>query len=396
MSGRFSRVLLLAAILVVAAPGADASSRLAPPDPSSTGSPPASTPISLVPEGFAILAVDTLDGEWGVAAVSRWIAVGARSVQARARAGAWVNLGAPDPTLGARALDRLGRGASAKALLDSLVAADPASASRQLAVVDASGRVASFTGANVLRWAGSREGKGYVCQGLALRGDEALVAMARAFETARGTLAERLLASLDAADAIALLRGQPESAALLVVREGGGAGGAGDRMTDLRVDEAEDAIPALHRLYAIHAATFLPSAYARFGDEAKRHGDSVTASREYDRAEMGFRAAVARSPKDPDALNELAWFLALHGNDPDEAVRFAQSAVDARPGDPNLLDTLAETEYRAGSLHRAIDAMERAVKRSSGEARYVERLRRWERERDALEKSGRPQEGTPR
>jgi predicted Zn-dependent protease len=157
---------------------------------------------------------------------------------------------------------------------------------------------------------------------------------------------------------------------------------------DLRVDEAVDAVQALKSVYAVHAATFLPVAYARFGDDASRRGDSISAEREYARAEGAYRTAVARSPKDPDALNELAWFLATHGRDSEEAVRFAKAAITARPRDPNLYDTLAEAEYRSGSLSRAIESMDRAVKYSGGAPRYTERLARWTRERATLEGKG--------
>jgi len=144
-------------------------------------------------------------------------------------------------------------------------------------------------------------------------------------------------------------------------------------------------VQGLKNLYAAHAATFLPAAYARFGDDAKRRGDPISAEREYQSAEAGFRAAVARKPSDADALNELAWFLATHDRDVEEAVRLAKTAASLRPRDPILFDTLAEAEYRSGSLTRAILAMERAVKYSGGAARYTERLARWNRERAALE-----------
>jgi predicted Zn-dependent protease len=156
-------------------------------------------------------------------------------------------------------------------------------------------------------------------------------------------------------------------------------------MVDLRVDAAIDAVQSLKSVYAVHAATFLPAAYAGFGDDARRRGDSISAEREYARAEGAFRAAVARAPKDPDALNELAWFLATHDRGAEEAVRLAKAAITARPRDPNLYDTLAEAEYRSGSLGRAIESMDRAVKYSGGAPRYANRLALWTRERAALE-----------
>ncbi|HEY2923902.1 MAG TPA: DUF1028 domain-containing protein [Candidatus Eisenbacteria bacterium] len=346
---------------------------------------PASNFPSSAPPALAIVAVDSLRHEWGVAVVSRWISVGARSLTARAGAGAWLSLELPDSRSGTRALDLMARGVTARATLDSLLSGDPRREERQMAVVDHAGEHAAFTGSRCPGWAGERSGRGYVCQGVALRDGEALTAMGRAFETASGALGERLLAALEAAASVTPVREEVESAAVLVVREGGGPNGWSDRLVDLRVDVAPDAVQGLKVLYAIHAVTFLPAAYARFGDDARRRGDSISAESEYAHAEAGFRAAVARKPMDPDALNELAWFLATHDRDLEEAVRLAKTAVSARPRDPNLYDTLAEAEYRSGSLTRAIEAMDRAVKLSGGGARYVDRLGRWTRERAQLE-----------
>jgi uncharacterized Ntn-hydrolase superfamily protein len=354
------------------------------------GSSPPAVPRSAAanasaPAAFAIVAFDSVRGEWGTAAISRWIAVGSRSIEARAGAGAWTALELPDPREAALLLDHMSRGTAARAALDSLLARDPRRAERQIALVDRAGLTASFTGDHCPPWAGQRAGRGYVCQGVALPDEQALLAMAKAFEAAKGTLAERLIAAVESADSVYPVREDVESAALLVVREGGGPNGWSDRLVDLRVDQAKDAVQELREVYAAHAATFLPAAYARFGDDASRRGDAISADREYARAEAGFRAAVARRPKDPDALNELAWFLATHDRDAEEAVQLARAAVSSRPRDPILHDTLAEAEYRSGSLTRAIDAMERAVKYSGGAAYYAERLARWTRERTTLE-----------
>lgn len=336
------------------------------------------------PSAFAIVAFDSLNQEWGVAAASRWIAIGARSLDARAGAGAWASLLDPERGLATLAIDRMERGSGAREALDSLLAGNGSRAGRQIALIDRYGITAAFTGARCPAWAGERAGAGYLCQGALLRGDEALAAMGRGFETGRGTLGDRLLAALGAAEDVALARGRMQSAALLIVREGGGPDGRSDRMTDLRVDASADAIAELKRVHGIHATTFLPAAYARFGDEARRVGDLLSAEREYTRAETGFRSAVARTPKDPDALNELAWFLAAHGRRLEEAIRYAEAALVARPDDPNLHDTLAEAQYRSGSLAQAIESMERAVKLSGGSRRYAERLARLRSERSAV------------
>jgi uncharacterized Ntn-hydrolase superfamily protein len=371
---RVARRFLAAAsaILILSPPGVHADTS------------PLASSASSSPAGFAIVAVDSIRGEWGAAAVSRWMAVGSRSLEARAGAGAWCALELPDPRMGNTLLDRMSQGIPASAALDSLLAQDPRRGERQIAILDRSGRRAAFTGDRCPPWSGQRIGRNYVCQGVGLRDATALLAMGQAFEKATGTLAERLIAAVESAESVFPVREEVESAALLVVRAGGGLSDGSDRLVDLRVDAAQEAIPELRSDYVALAATFLPAAYARFGDEAKRRGDSISADWEYARAESGFRAAIAKRPKDSDAWNELAWFLATHDRDLAEAVQVAKTAVSMRPRDPMYRDTLAEAEYRSGSLNLAIEEMERAVKYSGGGARYTDRLARWSRERAAL------------
>jgi uncharacterized Ntn-hydrolase superfamily protein len=273
-------------------------------------------------------------------------------------------------------------------VLDSLLASDDRRSERQIALVGRNGDTAARTGDRCPPWSGERSGRGFVCQGMALRDAAPVVAMSEVFRAAHGTLAERLIAAIEAAESIFPVRDESESAALLVVHPGGGPNGWSDRLVDLRVDSAADAVGSLKSLYAAHAVTFLPAAYARFGDEARRRGDPVSAEREYARAEEGFRAAIARRPKDADARNELAWFLTTHDRDLDDAIAQAKSALTLRGHDPVLYDTLAEAEYRSGALARAIEAMEQALKYSGGEGRYAERLKRWNLERAALEGKG--------
>jgi uncharacterized Ntn-hydrolase superfamily protein len=290
-------------------------------------------------------------------------------------------LGGAGARAASAALLALARGASPKAALDSARAVPGDPEARQLGVVGWDGRAGASTGSRLPGWAGQRVGQGFACVGEGIQNAEVLDAMAAAFHAKRGDLGARLLAALDGAGR-ALGTGGAfgegdgyASAAILVVRAEGGPHGESDRLADLRVDASSDPIEALARLYARHAATYIAAAHVRFGDDARRRGDNAAAEREYREAETGFRAAVAGAPKDPDALNELAWFLALHGRDPQEALRFAEAAIQARGDDPNLWDTLAEAAYRAGSLDRAIEAADRAARLARGNARYAERLR---------------------
>src|SRR5207302_5719826 len=111
-----------------------------------------------------------------------------------------------------------------------------AAADRQIGLVDAKGHAAAFTGSRCFAYAGQIAGKDYSVQGNILAGRATLEAMARAYEQSRGKpLAERLLLALDAGAAAGGDRRGKESAALLVVKPGGGYGGVGDKWVDLRV-----------------------------------------------------------------------------------------------------------------------------------------------------------------
>jgi uncharacterized Ntn-hydrolase superfamily protein len=349
---------------------------------------------------FAIVAFDSASSSWGAACAAAEIASGARLLSARAGAGAIASLG-PGPAPLDPGMAALAAGAAADSALQLLRLALDDPAARQILVLGRDGRVAGDSGVRLPGFSGVLLRGEIGCAGFGLHGEETLSAMAAAFEASQGGLAARLVAALEAADRA---EGEPfrrrrrdASAAVLVVRAGAEPWSGSDRMVDLRVDgggrgdggdgradEEEDPVAALAELVARHAETFLPAAHVRFGDMARRAGDDRGAAREYAAAEAGFRGAVASAPKDPDALNELAWFLATRGGDPAEALRFAEAAVLARGDDPNLLDTLAEAAYRAGNLERAIEAAERAARLARGNARYADRLRVFRAARAAL------------
>jgi len=338
---------------------------------------------------LAAAAFDSATGSWGAACAASEIAVGARALEASADAGALLSLGPGAGDLRAAA-SALARGMDPDSALVLLVPAGTDPAARLGLVVGRGGRVAARSGAHLPGFSGAVLRPRFACAGYGLRGAATLEAMAEAFAQRGGDLGARLLAALEAGERADgdpfAARGKEASAALLVVRAVTElrSGSGSDRVTDLRVDLDKDPIGALGRIYARHAETFLPAAHVRYGDAARRRGDDAAAAREYAAAEAGFRAAVAGGPKDADALNELAWFLATRGGDPAEALRYAEAAVAARSDDPNLLDTLAEAAYRAGNLERAIEAAERAVRLSRGNERFAERLRAFRAARAAL------------
>jgi len=150
----------------------------------------------------------------------------------------------------------LALGFSAPQAQGKLVEMDALRDDRQLGIVDAQGRAAAWTGQKCFAYAGHSVGDSYSVQGNILTGRHVIEAMARTYEQARGSLAERLLAALEAGDAAGGDRRGKESAALLVVRKNAGYGGVGDRWIDLRVDDHPEPVRELRRLLEVHTLYF--------------------------------------------------------------------------------------------------------------------------------------------
>jgi uncharacterized Ntn-hydrolase superfamily protein len=151
----------------------------------------------------------------------------------------------------------MANGASAEEALRTLVDGDEGRDDRQVGLVDAAGRAATFTGATCMEWAGGATGHGFAAQGNILVGEQVVEAMATAFSGNAGDLCDRLLAALLAGDAAGGDRRGRQSAALLVVREGGGYEGRNDRYIDLRVDDHPAAPTELARLFGVWDAVML-------------------------------------------------------------------------------------------------------------------------------------------
>ncbi|MHB1243954.1 MAG: DUF1028 domain-containing protein [Gaiellaceae bacterium] len=205
---------------------------------------------------FSLAACDLDRGQWGVAVASKFLAVGSVVPWAEPEAGAVATQSYANPRYGPDGLALLRQGLAAEEVARRLTEADDGRDDRQLGVVDAAGRAATFTGSACHAWAGGRTGDGYAAQGNILGSGETVDALAETFETTAGPLAERLLESLAAAQAAGGdSRGQ-QSAALLVVQRDGGYAGLSDLLVDLRVDDHEAPIEELRRLFALHDQLF--------------------------------------------------------------------------------------------------------------------------------------------
>ena len=246
---------------------------------------------------FSVVARDAASGTLGIGVASHSFAVGSRVPWAEPGMGvlatqAFVASGEP----GVRALALLREGLGAARVLEHLLAADPAPALRQIAILDPAGVVAVHTGARCIGAASHRTGDGFCVQGNTLPSEAVLDAMAAAYQASRGDLADRLLGALAAGESVGGdLRGR-RSAALLVVPGAAGAAG-GSRLVDLRVDDHVDPHAELTRLLRIRragahfeaafqaiASGEFDTARAHFSDAQKRHPEN---------AEYSFWAGVS-------------------------------------------------------------------------------------------------------
>lgn len=242
-----------------------------------SGEAPRPAPFAPSVATFSIVAHDPATGDLGVAVQSKFFGVGSVVPWARAGVGAVATQASANTTYGPRGLELLAAGHKAGLVLAALIEADEQAAQRQLAVIDAAGTAASFTGGACLPWAGDRTGDNYSVQGNMLAGPAVLDAMAAAFETTGGDLATRLTSALAAGQAAGGDRRGRQSAALLVVRDNGGYQNFNDRYIDLRVEDHPAPIRELRRLVQMrHGQLALEEASALLdAGDARRAADAA-------------------------------------------------------------------------------------------------------------------------
>ena len=206
---------------------------------------------------YSICACDLAAGQWAVATQSKFLAVGSVVPWAEPQVGAIATQSYANPRYGPDGLALLRDGLSAEEVVERLTAADEDREVRQLGVVDGEGRAATFTGSGCHAWAGGRTGDSYAVQGNILVSGATVDALAATFEATAGSpLVERLLDCLDAAEAAGGDSRGRQSAALLVVERDGGYAGLSDSLVDLRVDDHDDPLGELRRIYGIHEMLF--------------------------------------------------------------------------------------------------------------------------------------------
>ena len=206
---------------------------------------------------YSIVACDLEADQWGVAVQSKFLAVGSVVPWAEPRVGAIATQSYANPRYGPDGLALLREGRSAEEVVELLTADDDGRAERQVGVVDAEGRAATFTGEACHDWAGGRTGNGYAAQGNILVSHETVDALAVTFEqNGHLSLAERLVECLAAAQAAGGDRRGQQSASLLIVEKDAGYANLSDVVVDLRIDDHELPIAELRRLHGLHNEVF--------------------------------------------------------------------------------------------------------------------------------------------
>ena len=205
---------------------------------------------------FSIVACDLKEQTWGVAVASKFPAVGAVVPWAQAEVGAVATQSFANTSFGPNGLMLMSEGLSAKKTLVELLRDDKDKELRQVGLVDAKGGSATFTGQGCFPWAGGVSGKGYAIQGNILKSGRVVPVMEKKFLNTKGSLPKRLHAALLAGDRAGGDKRGRQSAAIYVVKMGGGYGGFIDRWIDYRVDDHSDPVLRLGELLELHELYF--------------------------------------------------------------------------------------------------------------------------------------------
>ena len=282
---------------------------------------------------FSIIVVDPASGELGVGVQSRAFGAGAAVPYAKAGVGAVATQAAANRLYGPKAIALLEQGLSPAEVIKRITDEDPGRDTRQVAVIDAKGRSAVFTGRRVIDrnsdpkdlvhlggYAGHLTGPTFSVQGNTLASRDVVTAMAAAYQAGTASMAERLMDALDAGQSKGGDTRGMQSAGLLVVRPiPPGSDSTVERIVDVRVDDAANPFVELRRL-------------------------------------LNMTLGV------PNTLTERAAILAKAGRF-DEAIRVQQQALAINPRSEALMYALAQRYAQAGDSAHALEQLGAAIAR---------------------------------
>lgn len=252
---------------------------------------------------YSIVARDSITGEMGVAVQSHWFSVGSLVTWGKAGVGVVATQSFVNPSFGPRGLALLENGLSPKMAVEALLELDEGKAVRQLAILDVFGNVEAFTGENCIEAAGHVVGNNFSVQANLMDKNTVWPAMAKAFENAKGSLAERMLTAMEAAqNEGGDIRGK-QSAAILVVKAKSTGNSWEDKVVDLRIEDHEDPINEMKRLLNVHTAY----EFMNKGDLAVEKGDNIMAKELYMNAQK----------LNPNNLEMQYWYAVTLANNGD-------------------------------------------------------------------------------
>jgi uncharacterized Ntn-hydrolase superfamily protein len=283
---------------------------------------------------YSIVARDPTTGELGIAVQSHWFAVGPIVPWARPGVGAVATQANAEVSYGPRVLGLLESGMDASGALSRLLDEDPGSDGRQVAVVDASGRVAVHTGSACIPFAGHAVGDGVSCQANIMVSERVWPAMLEAYGAAQGRLVDRLLAALDAAEAQGGDARGRQSAAILVVPA---QGNSWEHVVSLHVEDHAEPLVELRRLVRLH------DAYRLAG-----RADALVNDGRHEEASQLYQEASDLAPENHELLF-WAGIGAAQSGDVETGVARVRRAIEMHAGWAELLGRLpAEVAPGAG------------------------------------------------
>ena len=284
---------------------------------------------------FSIIAFDPVTNELGVGVQSRAFGAGAAVPYAKPGVGAVATQASANRQYGPKAIALLEQGLSPAEVVKRITDEDPGRDTRQVAVIDAKGRSAVYTGKRVIDrnsdlkdlvhlggYAGHVSGPNFSAQGNTLASDEVVKAMAGAYQNGKGSMAERLMDALDAGQAKGGDTRGMQSAGILVMRPlPANSESTVERIVDIRVDDAEDPFKELRRL--LNMTLGVPGRLtARASDLAKegKHAEAI----------VELKKALEINPRAENVMYALAQRHAQAGQ-PSEAMASLEAAIKRQP-----------------------------------------------------------------
>ncbi len=268
---------------------------------------------------YSIVARDATTGQLGVAVQSHWFSVGPVVPWAEAGVGAVATQSLVKVSYGPKGLALMREGLSPQQALEALLANDEGRDVRQVAMIDAQGRVAVHTGSKCIEAAGHYVGDNFSVQANLMLNDKVVPAMRAAYESVKGDLADRMLAALEAAQAAGGdIRGKQSAAILIVSGERQSSWWEG-RLTELRVEDHPTPVKELKRLVRLHRAY-----------EHSNRGDELVEKGKFDEAMREYAGAAELAPQ----IVELAFWQAVTlfgAGKQDEALKVFKRVFEKEP-----------------------------------------------------------------